>query len=168
MSNPLDSTEKKQFAPETIEDAHLEQLAENPKNLVYKWEDVPQEESERKKLPVYNLVRIVREIHDTYVKFEKRFHELNPTTDEIPEKFLKHLRSCLKRDNAIYRKFSISHPTCFLNLTRPDPKGHVFQNVLNMVHIRGRLDDGSIPSVEHANGIVQAYFLEQCKKKKID
>ncbi len=164
--SPFDVNAK--YAPQAVAEEHLEVLAEDPKNLVYKYVDVKPEESSRVKLPVYTLVSIVQGIHEEYEKIIRERYGVENASEirtlSKPEQ--KGIRRLILRSDEKYRDFSRSHSTCWENLTKPDPSGRVYTNILRMVRLIGFKDMGKLGNTDQANSYVQQMFIRECTTEK--
>jgi hypothetical protein len=138
---------------ESFSQTHLEQLAQDPRNLVYHYEH--DESAVKTRLGADEAKVLVNQVRQRYLEMIEKQSQLD---DEQCR-----LQICSERDR--WRQFAGDYKMIFKLVTNRNTPDHQFQHVLYMLYIMKQKEVG-LYTEQQANALIQSYFLKHFTTKK--
>ena len=138
---------------EALSEEKLAELAKDPKNLVYKYEDDPND-AKRELISAFKLAQIITEMRDSYLAVRNEHQDWSDP----------HIRNFLRRSNKSFDKVFQTYKNIATNITDKETTTKKFENIKFMLAARHQEEIGNMTG-EQASAAMQAHLLPQFIKR---
>lgn len=145
----LEATEKLDTRTEILSDKRLEELSNDPQNIVYQYEH---DTVDRVK-PASEVKMLIHQLRETYFAARAAAPARSDTA----------IRNDILETSALFRDFEKTHPRFFDQCTDRDTTPEHMQSMFTMLNIR-KLQEAGKYTEEQAQQLVSTFLLDRFKR----